>query len=100
GPFNLSNCDACMARTMRGRVSDPSPHKTLAQDAASDVNVVTGSGSGLPGTYARINSKFHCGRTSKFHVLAGTTTASPLAKVTGSVPWSSTTPQPFSVTRI
>ena len=47
-----------------------------------------------------MNSSAGCGRTSKFHKFAGTTTASPVPNVTGSEPHTSTDPFPSSASRI
>src|SRR5580658_10801773 len=72
----------------------------VAKVFVRDQSRVAGSGRDTPGTLAFRNSTAHCGRTLKQPKLAGITTASPLAKVTGSRPCASTTPQPSSATRI
>src|SRR5579864_3547354 len=63
-------------------------------------SLVSGSGSVFPGTNARKNSSVHCGRTLNSPMLAGITAASPFARVTGSAPGASITPQPSTATRI
>ena len=62
--------------------------------------LVAGSGTGLPG-HIRLQELHRPLRTNlNSSYDAGTTTASPLARVTGSMPWASTTPHPSTATRI
>src|SRR5580698_8205761 len=62
--------------------------------------LTAGSGIAFPGNDDFRNSIDHCGRTLNCPLAAGTTTASPFARVTGSDPGDSTTPQPSTAVRI
>src|SRR5438132_451673 len=84
--------------TLRARVN--LPLRLAASSEVADYLLVTGSGSESPGTASLISSSSHCGRTRKLDMQAGTTTASPLAKVTGSAPGASQIPQPSTATII
>src|SRR6266568_2304815 len=102
-PTRASNCLARLLR-LRGQTRVPRPPAKITgwklkffakivsgislnhTELRVDYILVSGSGRGYPGTYALKNSSAHCGRTSNLPTHAGTTTASPFANVTGSIP--------------